>query len=66
MIKANSTAITEQWLGGISYEVAFWNNVYRWPHTFQGLMSWAHYGSVISLEGFDANAFLLTQDHPKV
>ena len=65
-MKTNSTAISEQWLGGIPYEVAFWNNVYRWPHTFHGMMGWAHYGSVICLEGFDANAFLLAQDHPKV
>lgn len=65
-MKTNLTAITEQWLGGISYEVAFWNNVYRWSHTFKGLMGWAHYGAVISLEGFDANAFLLSQDNPKV
>lgn len=60
------TAITQKWLNGIGYEVAFWNNVYRWPHTFKGMMGWSHYNSVIDLEGFDANAFLLQQDHPKV
>lgn len=60
------TAITQKWLNGIGYEVAFWNNVYRWPHTFKGMMGWSHYDSVIELEGFDANAFLLQQDHPKV
>lgn len=60
------TAITQKWLGGIGYEIAFWNNVYRWPHTFKGLMGWSNYGSVIDLEGFDANSFLLKQDLPKV
>lgn len=66
MKTSNTTAITQKWLEGISYEVAFWNNVYRWPHTFQGMMGWAHYGSTICLEGFDANHFLLANDHPSV
>ena len=66
MKTSNTTAITQKWLEGISYEVAFWNNVYRWPHTFQGMMGWAHYGSAICLEGFDANHFLLADDHPRV
>ena len=25
---------TSRWFSGIAYEVAFWNNVYRWNHTF--------------------------------
>ena len=58
--------ITPQWLDGIGYEVAFWNNVYRWPHTFRGMMGWSNYGSAIDLEGFDANAFLVSFDHPQV
>lgn len=58
--------ITQKWLDGISYEIAFWNNVYRWPHTFKGMMGWANYGSTIQLEGFDANEFLVCQEHPKV
>ena len=41
--------VTEKWLDGIAYEIAFWNNVYRWPHTFKGMMGWAHYGSIINL-----------------
>lgn len=58
--------VTEKWLDGIAYEIAFWNNVYRWPHTFKGMMGWAHYGSKINLEGFDANDFLLKFSNPKV
>ncbi len=58
--------ITTKWLGGISYEIAFWNNVYRWPHTFKGMMGWANYGSKIELEGFDANEFLQKFDEPHV
>ena len=58
--------ITTKWLGGISYEIAFWNNVYRWPHTFKGMMGWANYGSKIELEGFDANEFLRQFDEPHV
>lgn len=58
--------IFAKWLGGIAYETAFWNNVYRWPKTFEGMMNWSGYGSVIKLEGFDANAFLATKDNPTV
>lgn len=65
-MEAKYSAITQKWLNGISYEVAFWNNVYRWPHTFKGMMGWSNYGSSINLEGFDANAFLLEQENPKV
>ena len=66
MNKEHNTSITQKWLDGISYEVAFWNNVYRWPHTFKGMMGWADYGSVINLEGFDANSFLASEKDPKV
>lgn len=47
-----------QWLRGIAYEMAFWNNVYRWKWTFQGMMGWSHYGKAIDLELFDAGTFL--------
>lgn len=40
--------------------------MYRWPHTFKGMMGWANYGSKIELEGFDANAFLQQQTEPHV
>ena len=56
----------ETWLKGIPYEVAFWNNVFRWKSTFQGMMGWSHYGEAIQLEQFDANAFLLQQPSPLV
>lgn len=49
---------TLEWLEGINYEVAFWNNVYRWKHTFDGMMGWSHYGGIIDLECFDANSYL--------
>ena len=55
-----------KWLKGIAYEVAFWNNVYRWNHGFRALMNWSNYGSVIDLELFDANQFLIGIDHPQV
>ena len=56
----------EKWRKGIAYELAFWNNVYRWTYTFRGMMDWSHYGGTIDLELFDANAFLLQHDHPLV
>lgn len=55
-----------QWIEGIPYELAFWNNVYRWKGTYDGLFKWSHYGSAIDLEGFDANSFLSKYDHPTV
>lgn len=55
-----------QWIKGISYEIAFWNNVYRWKHTFQGMMQWSHYGKEIQLEGFNANNYLSAKDTPLV
>ena len=51
---------------GIAYEVAFWNNVYRWNHGFKALMDWSNYGSVIELELFDANHFLVDRIKPQV
>ena len=65
-MERKTPAITQKWLDGISYEIAFWNNVYRWPHTYKGLMGWSNYGSVIKLEGFDANGYLVRQSSPKV
>ena len=61
----SSKDIISKWLKGIPYEVAFWNNVYRWNATFKGMMGWANYGSTISLEDFDANRFLLQKEHPE-
>ncbi len=55
-----------EWMQGIPYEVAFWNNTYRWHSAFEGLMNWSHLGSVISLEGFDANGYLSTIPSPCV
>ncbi len=66
MTPSHKNIVTEKWLDGIAYEIAFWKNVYRWPHTFKGMMGWSHYGSKINLEGFDANDFLLKFNNPKV
>ena len=55
-----------KWSDGIVYEIAFWNNVYRWKHTFQGMMNWSKYGGIIDLEKYDANAFLTTIPNPLV
>lgn len=55
-----------EWSKGIAYEIAFWNNVYRWNHTFQGMMDWSNYNKVINLEGFDANQYLSSLDNPVV
>lgn len=56
----------KDWIKGIPYEIAFWNNVYRWNHTFNGMMGWSNLGKVITLEGFDANAYLSSLVNPRV
>jgi len=56
----------KRWLGGIAYEVAFWNNVCRWKHTFEGMMGWSNYGATIKLDMFDANDYLSAIKNPKV
>lgn len=38
------------WSKGIPYEIAFWNNVFRWKHTFNGMMEWSNFNFVIDLE----------------
>ena len=53
----------EKWIEGIPYELAFWNNVYRWKRPFNGLMKWSHYGDFIDLESFDVLQFLENQDN---
>ncbi len=58
--------LTFDWLRGIPYEVAFWNNVYRWKHTFEGLINWSNYNKVINLEGYDANTWLCSLGAPIV
>jgi len=62
----NIMKIDKKWIGGIPYEIAFWNNVYRWNITFKGMMGWSHFGSVIYLEGFDAGTFLKNKTKPIV
>ena len=47
-----------QWIKGIPYELAFWNNVYRWMRTDEGLVAWSNYERDICLEGIDANSIL--------
>lgn len=56
----------QKWIEGIPYEIAFWNNVYRWKRPFDGLMKWSHYGNIIELECFDASQFLENQENPLV
>ena len=62
----SSDTIWYKWTKGIAYEVAFWNNVCRWAHTFEGTMNWSGYGNTIQLEHFDVNDFLCQTDSPKV
>ena len=56
----------KKWIVGIPYELAFWNNVYRWKRPFNGLMNWSHYGNFIELESFDVLQFLETLENPTV
>lgn len=54
------------WVKGIPYELAFWNNLLRWSHTFEGLKNWSRLGKSIKLDGFDANTYLASVSNPVV
>ena len=54
------------WISGIPYELAFWNNIYRWDSTFEGVTNWCRLGKSIQLEGFDAITFLSQFSQPIV
>ena len=56
----------QQWVEGIPYEVAFWNNRYRWDSTFEGVVNWSRRGKPLELEGWDAQQFLSTFEAPIV
>ena len=57
----------KHWSEGIAYEIAFWNNVYRWKNTFSGMMGWSNHCQIIKLENFDCNRFLTScQTEPNV
>lgn len=56
----------KQWLSGISYELAFWNNVYRWHSSPDSMSSWSRHGSQLWLDGMDAQGFLSRFEHPVV
>lgn len=58
MDKANNGM--NNWIEGIPYELAFWNNLYRWRWTYEGLLSWSNYGKELCLEGIDARSVLLS------
>ena len=54
-----------KWLLGIPYEVAFWEATYRNKKELGKLFAFSHYGKALTLDGFDAAAFLLTQPKPE-
>lgn len=59
-MNTNNLNSISKWQEGIDYEIAFWNNVYRWKKTFIGTMNWSKYGKTIELDKFDANKFLIS------
>lgn len=66
MDSKNDTAYFRQWVKGIPYELAFWNNTYRWKGAFEGLMNWSRLGKSLQLEGVDVESMLASVDHPVV
>ena len=55
-----------QWLSGIPYEIAFWNNVFRWDSTFNGMMGWSKFGRNIQLDGMDVTTLLNDCENPTI
>ena len=66
MTDKKKTTYFQQWMTGIPYELAFWNNMYRWDRTFEGVQAWSRLGKELELEGMDAQAFLSAFDAPVV
>ena len=54
-----------KWLLGIPYEVAFWEATYRNKKELNKLFAFSHYGEALTLDGFDATSFLLSQPKPE-
>ena len=54
-----------KWLLGIPYEVAFWDATYANKRVLASTLAFSHYGRELTLDGFDAAAFLLAQPHPE-
>lgn len=58
--------LSQRWLSGIPYEVAFWRSYYRNKSSRKALMSWSQYGKECQLDNFDIAAFIenLKRDNP--
>ena len=53
-----------KWLLGIPYEVAFWDSVYGNKKALASTLAFSHYGRELTLDGFDAREFILSQSEP--
>ncbi|MCR4994337.1 MAG: hypothetical protein K6A32_03005 [Bacteroidales bacterium] len=60
------TTSFQEWVKGIPYELAFWNNLYRWDKTFEGVINWSRRGQALLLEGMNVQEFLSNFEHPIV
>lgn len=56
----------KEWLSGIPYELAFWNNVFRWTSTFNSMMRWSRYNKNLELDGMDVSVLLKDSENPIV
>lgn len=56
----------KDWLSGIPYELAFWNNVFRWTSTFNSMMRWSRYNKNLELDGMDVSVLLKDSENPIV
>ena len=54
-----------KWLLGIPYELAFWESIYSNQKALRSVINFSHLGSAIHLDGFDVQAFLLSQPEPQ-
>ena len=54
-----------KWLMGIPYEVAYWDAIYGNKKALESTLAFSHYGRALTLDGFDAAAFLLKQKEPE-
>ncbi len=50
--------LTERWISGIPYEVAFWRSYYRNKKSRAALMSWSQLGKECELDHFDLKTYI--------
>jgi len=58
--------MTNNWVNGIPYEIAFWEGLFSNKKRIESLFSWSKYNKEIELTHFDVSLFLAQKQNPIV